>query len=94
MPEPAESSSTGKERETSMEDTNRPMTSALTLFPLPHQMGAPFFDGKDVSDFILQWEDLTMDWLDGPWIKKVPLYCEKIIGKYVKRRGIYIRGHN
>jgi len=66
MPEPAESSSTGKMRERSMEDTmtDRPMTSALTLFPLPHQMGAPFFDGKDVSDFILQWEDLTMDWLD------------------------------
>jgi len=56
MPEPAESLSTGKMRETSMEDTmtDRPMTSALTLFPLPHQMGAPFFDGKDVSDFILQ----------------------------------------
>jgi len=59
---------------------DRPMTLALTLFPLPHQMEAPFFDGKDVSDFILQWEDLTMDWLDGPKIKKIPLYCEKIIG--------------
>jgi len=56
MPEPAESSSMGKMRERSIEDTmtDRFMTSALTLFPLPHQMGAPFFDGKDVSDFILQ----------------------------------------
>jgi len=96
MPEPAESSSTGKMRERSMEDTttDRPMTSALTLFPLPHQMGAPFFDRKDVSDFILQWENLTMNWLDGPRIKKVPLYCEKIIGKYVKTLGTYIRGNN
>jgi len=94
MLEPAKSSSTGKERETSTEDTNRPMTLALTLFPLSHQMGAPFFDGKDVSDFILQWEYLTIDWLNRPWIKKVPLYCEKIIGKYVKTLGTYIRGNN
>jgi len=56
MPEPAESTSTGKMRERSIEDTTtyRLMTSALTLFPLPHQMGASFFDGKDISDFILQ----------------------------------------
>jgi len=95
MPEQAESS-TGKQRERSMEDTttDRPMISALTLFPLPHQMGAPFFDGKDVSDFILQWQDLTMDWLDGSRIKKVPLYCEKIIGKYVKTLGTYICDNN
>jgi len=96
MPEPAESSSTGKMRERSTEDTTtpRPMTSALTLFPLPDQMGAPFFDGKNVSDFILQWRDLTMDWLDGPRITKAPLYCEKIIGKYVKTLATYICGNN
>ena len=35
-----------------------------------------------------------MDWLDGPRIKKVPLYCEKIIGKYVKTLGTYIHGNN
>jgi len=74
--------------------TDRPIISVLTLFPLPHQMGAPFFDGKDIRDFILQWEDLTMDWLDGPRIKKVPLYCQKIIGKYVKTLGTYIHGNN
>jgi len=74
--------------------TDRPMTSVLTLFPLPHQIGAPFFDGKHVSDFILEWEDLTMDWLYEPCIKKVPLYCEKIIGKYVKTLRTYIRGNN
>jgi len=63
IPEPTKSSSTGKMREKSMEDTmtDRPMISVLTLFPLLHQMGAPFFDGKDVSDFILQWEDLIID---------------------------------
>jgi len=35
-----------------------------------------------------------MYWLDGPYIKKVPLYCEKIIGKYVKTLRIYIRSNN
>jgi len=57
-------------------------------------MGAPYFDEKDVSDFILQWENLTMDWLDRLRIKKVLLYCEKIIGKYVKTLGTYIRSNN
>jgi len=96
MPEPTESSSTRKMRERSMEDTttDRPITSALTLFPLPYQMGVPFFDEKDISDFIRQWEELTMHWLDGPRIKKVPLYCEKIIGKYVKKLGTYIGSNN
>jgi len=96
MPEPTESSSTEKMRERSTEDTmtDRPMISALTLLPLRYQMRAPFFDRKHVSDFILQWENLTMDWLDGPCIKKVPLYCEKIIGKYVKTLGTYIRSNN
>jgi len=35
-----------------------------------------------------------MDWLDGPHIKKVPLYCEKIIEKHMKTLGTYIRGNN
>jgi len=26
---------------------------ALTLFPLPHQMRAPYFDGTDVTDFVI-----------------------------------------
>jgi len=79
-----------------MEDTMtyKPVISALTLFPLYHQIGAPFFNGKNVSNFMLQWEDLTMDWLDGPYIKKVPLDCEKIIGKYIKTLGTYIHSNN
>jgi len=27
---------------------------ALSLFPLPHQMGAPYFDRTDVTDFVIQ----------------------------------------
>jgi len=70
------------------------LTSALSLFPLPHQMGAPYFDGTDVTDFIIQWADLTMDWADGLRIKKVPLYCEKMVGRYVKTLESYIDGNS
>ena len=55
-------------------------------------MGAPYFDGTDVTDFVIQWEDLTIDWTDGLKIKKVPLYCEKMVGKYVKTLESYIEG--
>jgi len=66
--------------------------SAISLFPLPHQMGAPYFDGKDVIDFIAHWEDLTIDWTDSQRIKKVPLYCENLIGKYLKTFETYVTG--
>jgi len=95
MPDPVKLS-TGKMKERSMEDTmiTRPMISVLMLFPLPHQIGVLFINRKDVSDFILQYEDLIMDWLDKPHIKKVLLYYDKIIGKYVKTLGIYIHSSN
>jgi len=70
------------------------LISALTLFPLPHQMRATYFDGTDVMDFVIQWEDLTMDWKDGLRIKKVPLYCEKMVGRYVKTLETYIKRDN
>ena len=58
--------------------------STLCLFPLPHQVGAPYFDGKDVTDFLIKWEDLTLDWSDDQRIKKIPLYSDKLIGRYLK----------
>jgi len=33
-----------------------------------------------------------MDWTDGLRIKKVPLYCEKMVGRYVKTLESYIEG--
>jgi len=45
------------------------MTSTLSLFPLPHQLGAPYFDGINVIEFLASWKDLTMDWTDGQRIK-------------------------
>ena len=40
------------------------LATYLCLFPLPHQLVAPYFNGKDVTDFIIKWEDLTLDWSD------------------------------
>jgi len=37
------------------------MTSALSLFPQPYQLGVPYFDGINVSEFLALWEDLTSD---------------------------------
>ena len=31
-----------------------------------------------------KWEDLTLDWSPDQRIKKVPLYSEKLIGRYLK----------
>ena len=58
--------------------------STLCLFPLPDQVGAPYFDGKDVTDFLIKWEDLTLDWSDDRRIKKIPLYSDQLIGRYLK----------
>ena len=58
--------------------------STLCLVPLPHQVGAPYFDGKDVTDFLIKWEDLTLDWSDDYRIKKIPLYSNKLMGRYLK----------
>jgi len=55
-------------------------------------MGALYFDGKDVTDFIAHWEDLTIDWTHSQHIKKVSLYCEKLIGKYWKTFETYVTG--
>jgi len=70
------------------------LMSVLTPFPLLHQMGAPYFDRTDVTDFVIQWEDLTMDWKDRLRIKKVSLYCEKIVCRYIKTLETYIKGDN
>jgi len=70
------------------------MTSALSLFPLPHQLGAPYFDGINVTEFLARWEHLTMDWTDGQRIKKMPLYCKTTLGLYIKELDIYREGES
>ena len=58
--------------------------STLCLFPLPQQVGAPYFHGKDVTDFLIKWGDFTLDWSDDQRIKKIPLYSDELIGRYLK----------
>jgi len=70
------------------------MTSALSLFPLPHQLGAPYFDGINVTEFLACWKYLTMDWTDGQCIKKMPLYCKTSLGLYIKELDIYREGES
>ena len=55
----------------------------MYLFPLPYQVGAPYFNGRDVTDFLIKWEDLTLDWSDDQRIKKITLYSDKLIGCYL-----------
>jgi len=70
------------------------MTSALSLFPLPHQLGPPYFDRINVTEFLARWEDLTMDGTDGQRIKKMPLFCETTLGLYIKELDIYRDGES
>ena len=63
--------------------------STLCLFPLPHQVGAAYFDGKGVTDFLIKWEDLTLDWSEGKRIKRIPVHSDKLIGRYFKTRPSY-----
>ena len=54
------------------------------MLPFPGQKGAPSFDGKNISGFLTNWEDLTIGWPENLKVKKVPLYCQTLIGKYVR----------
>lgn len=66
-----------------------PTTTSTIMFPGPGQAGAPAFDGTNVSEFLMTWEDLTIDWSDELRIKRVPLYCERSIGKYIRAMDLY-----
>ena len=60
------------------------MFTTQYLSPFPGQEGAPFFDGKNVTQFMNVWEDLTINWPDEMRIRKVPLYYQMLMGKYIK----------
>ena len=54
------------------------------LFPFPGQDRAPYFDGKNITRFLKTWDDLTLNWPDDMKVRKIPLYCETLIGDYIK----------
>ena len=54
------------------------------MFPAPGLPGASLFDGTNITEFIITWEDLTVEWVDGLKIKRVPMYCERSVGRYIR----------
>lgn len=60
------------------------MFSMQYMFPFPGQEGAPYFDGKNITQFLNIWEDLTLGWPNETKIRKIPLYCQAWMGKYIK----------
>ena len=68
----------------SMDQNTSSLSSMITLFPLPYQQGAPYFDGKDVTKFLNRWETLTFEWNDEKKIKKMIAYCDEITGRYIQ----------
>ena len=63
------------------------------LFPFPGQSGAPFFDGKNITQFLTMWEDLTLEWPEEIKIKKIPPYCKNTMGKYIRTPPSFDRGN-
>ena len=68
----------------SMDQNTSSLSSMITLFPLPYQQGAPYFDGKDVTKFLNRWETLTFEWNDEKKIKKMIAYCDEVTGRYIQ----------
>ena len=54
------------------------------LFPFPGQNRAPYFDRKNITQFLTMWEDLTLELPKPIKIKKIPPYCKDTIGKYIR----------
>ena len=62
-------------------------------FRFPGHNGAPFFEKKNITQFLTTWEDLTLDWPEGIKIRKIPLYCKSIMGKYIRTLLSFERGN-
>ena len=63
------------------------------LFLFPGQNGALYFDRRNITQFLTTWEDLTIDQLESIRIRKIPLYCKSIIGKYIRTLPSFERGN-
>ena len=60
--------------------------------PPPGQTGAPLFKGSNATEFMEQWETLTIGWLDKPRILRLAGYCERTLGKCVRELPEYKEG--
>ena len=70
---------------------NRPAMSAgpfgfVMTMPQPGTPGTPFFQGKNVSEFLSRYEDMCEDYHVGnnEKIRRLPRYCDMLIGQTVE----------
>jgi len=75
-------------------DTERSELEAVRmhLMPMPGSVGAPFFDGKNVTEFLTRFEDLCSAYGVAPSQKVAQMvrYCSRSIGQYLHIRPAFI----
>ena len=42
-----------------------------------------------MSRFLMNWEDLTIGWAPSVKVRKIPLYCGNLVGKYIRTLTTY-----
>src|SRR4051794_13489366 len=70
------------------------MENYRTPMLLPGMPGAPLFDGNDITDFLERFDDMCMEYKIGveQKVRKLPRYCEVVIGRYIKTIPAYSSG--
>ena len=58
----------------------------MTNMPGPGTMGAPYFDGQNITDFLNRYEDLCYDFRlsEAEKVRRLPRYCEIIIAQSIE----------
>src|SRR5215212_2101977 len=59
--------------------------------PMPGTPGAPFFDGRDITEFLERFEDMCSEYYidKESQVVRLPKYCETSIGRYVRTMQAY-----
>ena len=71
-----------------------PASRVLSPMPYPGAPGAPYFSGSNVTEFLHRFKLMCEDYqvADKGMFEKLPWYCEKTIGDYVKSLPEWIAG--
>jgi hypothetical protein len=67
-------------------DLSRMGTSGMYPMPMAGSVGAPFFGGKNVTEFLARFEDLCLDYelTLSQKVARVVRYCSSVIGHYLR----------
>src|SRR3954449_12346041 len=67
-------------------ESHYPWIGMLMPLPQPGTPGAPYFTGKNVSEFLKTWENLCKDYQvsSADQLRKLPRYCARLIGLYIE----------